>query len=132
MNLLNKFASVEIKADNRISEDDKAFCLRQQEAFDKSGPALDAIAKQMEAVMKEQESILGVGEENHAGRYVNGDGFSCNAGFAYGAMKQRNKTFITVIVEYNIRWSWIERKLWNILFPLPRRNRACLGVDIVT
>lgn len=28
MSLLNKFASVEIKADNRISEEDKAFCLR--------------------------------------------------------------------------------------------------------
>lgn len=40
MSLLNKFASVEIKADNRISEEDKAFCLRHQDAFDKSGPAL--------------------------------------------------------------------------------------------
>ena len=44
MSLLNKFASVEIKADNRISEEDKAFCLRHQEAFDKSGPALLVIA----------------------------------------------------------------------------------------
>lgn len=44
MSLLNKFASVEIKADNRISEEDKAFCLRHQDAFDKSGPALQKIA----------------------------------------------------------------------------------------
>lgn len=34
MSLMEKFSAVEIKADNRISEDDKAFCLRQQEAFD--------------------------------------------------------------------------------------------------
>lgn len=122
MNLLNKFASVEIKADNRISEEDKAFCLRQQEAFDKSGPALDAIAKKMEAVMKEQESILGVGEENYAGRYVNGDGFSCNAGSAYGAMKQRNKTFITVIVEYFARKYKVEldrEEIMKHLIPAP-------------
>lgn len=38
MSLIEKFSAVEIKADNRISEDDKAFCLRQQEAFDKAGP----------------------------------------------------------------------------------------------
>ena len=33
MSLMEKFSAVEIKADNRISEDDKAFCLRQQEGW---------------------------------------------------------------------------------------------------
>ena len=40
MGIMDKFSAVEIKADNRISEADKAFCQRQQDAFDKSGPAL--------------------------------------------------------------------------------------------
>lgn len=44
MNLLDKFSAVEIKADNRISEEDKEYCNRQQLAFDKSGPALRKIA----------------------------------------------------------------------------------------
>ena len=100
MSLLNKFASVEIKADNRISEEDKAFCLRHQEAFDKSGPALLVIAEQMDAALKEQESIFGNDEDSSAGRYVSCDEFRCNADFVYGAMKQRNKTFISVSVNY--------------------------------
>ena len=45
MSLMEKFSAVEIKADNRISEDDKAFCLRQQEAFDKAGLALQRLLR---------------------------------------------------------------------------------------
>lgn len=59
MSLLNKFASVEIKADNRISEEDKAFCLRHQDAFDKSGPALQKIANVISDTRYEQRQILG-------------------------------------------------------------------------
>ena len=36
MNLLDKFAAVEIKADNRISEADRTFCVRRQEAYNKA------------------------------------------------------------------------------------------------
>lgn len=63
MNILDKFSAVGIKADNRISEDDKAFCVRQQEAFDKSGPALHKIADTITATKSEQLSILG-GEDD--------------------------------------------------------------------
>lgn len=100
MSLLNKFESVEIQADNRISEEDKVFCRCQQEAFDKSGPALMAIAKRMDAALAEQQSILGMDENSGAHRYVNGDGFACDAGFVYGAMRKRNETFISVIIKY--------------------------------
>ena len=47
MSLMDKFSTVEIKADNRISEEDKEFCVRNQNAFDKSGPALQKIADLM-------------------------------------------------------------------------------------
>ena len=56
MSLMEKFSAVEIKADNRISEDDKAFCLRQQEAFDKAGLALQKVAEAMQPKQSRPES----------------------------------------------------------------------------
>lgn len=99
MSLMEKFSAVEIKADNRISEDDKAFCLRQQAAFDKSGPALQKIADMMTAANEEQSSILDANED-YLSRYLVGDGFRCEASYVLDAMKGRNRTFISAIVNY--------------------------------
>ena len=57
MNILDKFSSVEIKADNRISDADRDFCVRHQEAFDKAGPALEKIAEAMIAAKTEQQQL---------------------------------------------------------------------------
>lgn len=103
MSLMDKFSAVEIKADNRISDDDKAFCLRQQAAFDKSGPALQKVADMMTAIKKEQSDALGTDEEYRYKLYVVGDGFSCDEDYVYKAMKSRNRTFITTVVNYFIR-----------------------------
>lgn len=99
MSLMEKFSAVEIKADNRISEDDKAFCLRQQAAFDKSGPALQKIADMMTAANEEQSSILDANEDCLS-RYLVGDGFRCEASYVLDAMKGRNRTFISAVVNY--------------------------------
>lgn len=99
MSLMEKFSAVEIKADNRISEDDKVFCLRQQAAFDKSGPALQKIADMMTAANEEQSSILDANED-YLSRYLVGDGFRCEASYVLDAMKGRNRTFISAVVNY--------------------------------
>lgn len=99
MSLMEKFSAVEIKADNRISEEDKAFCLRQQAAFDKSGPALQKIADMMTAANEEQSSILDANED-YLSRYLVGDGFRCEASYVLDAMKGRNRTFISAVVNY--------------------------------
>jgi hypothetical protein len=96
---MEKFSAVEIKADNRISEDDKVFCLRQQAAFDKSGPALQKIADMMTAANEEQSSILDANED-YLSRYLVGDGFRCEASYVLDAMKGRNRTFISAVVNY--------------------------------
>ena len=96
MSLMEKFSAVEIKADNRISEDDKAFCLRQQEAFDKAGPALQKVAEAMAAAKAEQAGIL-TADEDFIDRYVGGD---CNVDDVYDTMKKRNLTFISTVVNY--------------------------------
>lgn len=100
MNLLNKFAAVEIKADNRISDDDKAFCLRQQEAFDKSGPALQKIADMMIAGRDEQRMILSEDDGHFRNPYMAIGAFSCNADLVYQVMQGRNNIFISSIVRY--------------------------------
>lgn len=96
MSLMDKFSAVEIKADNRISEDDKAFCLHQQEAFDKAGPALQKVAEAMAAAKAEQSGIL-TADDDFIDRYV---GSECNVDGVYDAMKERNHTFISTIVNY--------------------------------
>lgn len=59
MGIMDKFSTVEIKADNRISDADRAFCVRHQQAFDAAGPALDKIAEAIAAAKTEQRAILG-------------------------------------------------------------------------
>lgn len=96
MSLMEKFSAVEIKADNRISEDDKAFCLRQQEAFDKAGPALQKVAEAMSAAKAEQAGIL-TADDDFIDRYVGND---CDVDSVYDTMKKRNRTFISTVVNY--------------------------------
>lgn len=96
MSLMDKFSAVEIKADNRISEDDKAFCLHQQEAFDKAGPALQKVAEAMAVAKAEQAEIL-TADDDFIDRYV---GSECNVDGVYDAMEERNHTFISTIVNY--------------------------------
>lgn len=100
MNLMDKFSAVEIKADNRISEGDKAFCLRHQAAFDKAGPALQKIADLLIAAQQEQREALQPKEDAPYREYLTCDGFSCDEDSVYKAMKRRNKTFIRAIVDY--------------------------------
>lgn len=99
MGIMDKFSAVEVKTDNRISEADRAFCQRQQDAFDKSGPALQKIADAITSAIIEQRAIL-ASEEGFHNPYMTGDGFSCNEDVIYKAMMSRNQTFISIIVSY--------------------------------
>lgn len=100
MSLLDKFSTVEIKTDNRISEDDRAFCLHQQEGFDKSGAALAKIADMVDAAYAEQRDIFGTETEWDAKRYIFGDKFSCNLDDVRDTMRGRNNKFIQAITSY--------------------------------
>ena len=50
MSVLDKFSGVEIKADRRISEQDKLFCQKNQEAYNKSGEGLKRLAKEVSEI----------------------------------------------------------------------------------
>ncbi len=99
MGLLDKFATVQIESDRRISEEDRAFCLRHQEAFDKSGPALQRIADAMIAADAEQDAIFS-GFKGGSDYLSSMRGFSNNVQDVYTTMKSRNSEFISTIVSY--------------------------------
>lgn len=119
MSLMDKFSAVEIKADNRISDDDKAFCLHQQEAFDKSGPALQKIAETMIAAKEEQYKTQA------DTLYVIGSGFDCDENDVFNVMKSRNHKFVSTIVNYFIKKYKVELDVDEIeghLFPAPPKE----------
>lgn len=100
MELLNKFATVKIEADRRISDEDKAFCQRQQEAFDKSGVSLQKLADLMATVVAEQKTIFAEEEEEIGGYLASRNNTTCNVEGVYEVMKSRNETLINNIVYY--------------------------------
>ena len=108
MSLLNKFSHVEIKADARISEADKAVCLREQEAFDKSGPALEQLADYYDALNAEQRGILGEDTKDFYNPYMHTDGFRFASDDARRAMEARNEMFIDRVVSYFVRTYSVE------------------------
>lgn len=59
MGLLDKFNSIEITADTRISEADREFCQIQQEAYDHARDVLKFMAERSKVDMDEQMRILG-------------------------------------------------------------------------
>lgn len=114
MSLLNKFSHVEIKADTRISEADKAVCLREQEAFDKSGPALEQLADLYDALDAEQRGILGEDTKDFYNPYMRTDGFRFASDDARRAMEARNEKFIDRVVSYFTRTYSVELNAYEI------------------
>lgn len=64
MSLLEKFNSVEITADTRISEEDRRFCMAQKNAYDHARKALKTLAEQIEVLISEQKNFLVTVEPN--------------------------------------------------------------------
>lgn len=105
MSLMDKFSAVEIKADNRISDADRVFCVQHQEAFDKAGPALEKIAEAIVSAKTEQQVILGSDDSEYSylspwGIYISSERFKCDESYVYEMMKKRGERFIEKIVDY--------------------------------
>lgn len=58
MSLLDKFNSIEVKADTRISERDREFCVAYHEAYVKGRAALKSLRQSVEEYLNEQQSII--------------------------------------------------------------------------
>lgn len=114
MDLLNKFSHVEIKADARISEADKAVCLREQEAFDKAGPALEKLADLYDALNEEQRSILSEDGKEFYNPYMYAGNFRFASDDARHAMEARNESFIDRVVNYFAHTYSVELSAYEI------------------
>lgn len=125
MNLLDKFSAVEIKADNRISEEDKEYCNRQQLAFDKSGPALRKIATAILEAQVEQSEILQPENDRFYKYYIVGNEFNCDSNAVLDVLAKRNNTFISNIIQYFSRKYKVDldtKEIQEHLIPAPPKE----------
>lgn len=92
MNLLEKLDAVEIKADNRISEEDRVFCQTKQDAYDDARRILVELRQQWKSTLSQQEQRHG---KNH---------FVMLPHFSTLTIQERiediHKQFVSSIVEY--------------------------------
>ena len=77
MNLLDKFNAVEVKADSRISAEDRRFCETHQEAYDKARDALKDIARKVAAYREEELGILSSVKDSGYTDYFNMEPSKC-------------------------------------------------------
>ena len=66
MSLLEKFSKVEVKADERISAEDRHFCEVHQSAYDDARSSLQELKFYWETMLESQKQLLAsIGESNH-------------------------------------------------------------------
>lgn len=106
MNLLDKFAAVEIKADNRISEADRLYCTQNQTAYEKAGEFLRKLASELSEALEEQRQILCKKESEFYESYMDHDHMTVR--HVTEALVERHKTLIHNIVSYFSRTYSVE------------------------
>ena len=95
MNLLDKFNAVEVKADTRISEDDRLFCQTHQEAYDLARSALREMAEKSAKHREAELAVLSrIGERSYT-RYFTGEPSKF-----YDSLDASHGNFINGIVSY--------------------------------
>lgn len=97
--LLEKFNQVEIKADSRISESDRAFCEAQQEAYEKARDVLKQLADLAGRAQQEQFDIL---ERNGKEVYITylGSKYDVGAEKYLDLLDKTHRDFVKSIVGY--------------------------------
>ena len=98
MNLLDKFAAVEIKADNRISEADRTFCVRRQEAYNKANERLRELADLFHAMEADLVSILG-SDDDYSYRFIH-NGSVVSSPDAISTIHKNHRNFISGVTRY--------------------------------
>lgn len=100
MNLVEKINQVEIKADTRISEADRAFCERQQRAYDAAREALRELDFTWTDCISQQKMILD-GEQAYT--YYLGNGRNLKAACFRDELERLHEHFINRLTSYFAR-----------------------------
>lgn len=100
MSLLDKFSAVEVKTDNRISEEDRVFCQTQQRAYEEAKDALIKIRGLWKDLVKNQEELLGAVMTDSYSKetYIRLNGFSTTD--IRNKIEYLPELFISAIVSY--------------------------------
>lgn len=100
MSLLDKFSAVEVKTDNRISEEDRVFCQTQQRAYEEAKDALIKIRGLWKDLVKNQEELLGAVMMDSYSKetYIRLNGFSTTD--IRNKIEYLPELFINAIVSY--------------------------------
>lgn len=102
MDLLTKFASIEIRSDTRISEADRAFCRAHQAAYDNARETLQELEFFWEDMLRQQQEALApIDASSGTGTYLTAYGKLDLSGD--GIRQQRRSlhpTFINKLVSY--------------------------------
>jgi len=100
MSLLDKFSTVEIKTDSRISEEDRDFCLKHQKAYLEARDALMSIKKQWKELYDAQMAVMEQisDSEYTRERYIKVDGLSTSS--LRNKIELLPELFITSLVTY--------------------------------
>ena len=100
MDLLQKFASVEVKEDTRISETDKDFCSIHQAAYDYARSALTELKFFWEDIRNHQEALLSPIEKSSTLYLLDGYDLKISSGYINTQIMTTHVTFISQIVRY--------------------------------
>lgn len=101
MSLLDKFNSIEVKADARISEHDREFCMAYHEAYVKGRAALKSLRQYVEESLNEQQSIISrvvPKDEMYDRSFFLGD--SVHAHDITNSLRNSHRVLISALVSY--------------------------------
>lgn len=100
MSLLDKFSAVEIKADSRISEEDRDFCQKHQKAYLEARAVLKSIKKQWKELYDAQMAIMeNISDSEYTrDRYIKVDGLSTSS--LSNKIELLPELFVTSLVNY--------------------------------
>ena len=98
--LLAKFSAVEIKADNRISPDDKQFCEKHQAAYEAAIGSYQELSFFWEDMVKMQKEILGEENSRPSHNYLRSDKVRISGSDINDHIQSLHGEFIEVIVNH--------------------------------
>ena len=100
MSLLDKFSAVEIKADSRISEEDRDFCQKHQKVYLEAREGLIALKKKWKELYDSQMAVMeGLADSEYTrDRYIKVEGLSTSS--LNNKIELLPELFVTSLVNY--------------------------------
>lgn len=98
--LFQKFSAVEVKADNRITQADKAFCEKQQAAYEAAISCYQELDFFWDDMVKTQKEILGEGDGRPSHDYLHSDKIRISKSDISSHIQSLHADFIDVIVNH--------------------------------